>query len=318
MARGFITIATGDEKYFRFARNLLMSYRLYTDSPMPFAIACDQTNAYTALFDQVVLLSQDQTDGHSFWTKFELLLHAPYDETIFIDADCLAYGDLNRFWDYFSHAEDFTGCGTNYPIDSPQGLFQVDEIGAYRSRVRWKPVIHGGLYFIRKGPVCTALYEECRSITRHYAQFHWPDYCAPYADEPVLCLAMAALGLHATPADPCNYGIPWEVIEMEQDIFTGKLSYATAWHPRVPHGLMIHFSTRYCSKPVYLFEEEKLDILLKNNLKPAVHGEKLSLGPVNTLLYRWKLRYFYLCAKDFAMRGIGKIKRMIKGMSYAH
>ena len=124
MTRGFVTIATGDEQYFRFARNLLMSYKLFTSQPMPFAIACDQENAYTALFDDVVILSPSaQTAGHSFWTKFELLIHAPYDETIFIDADCLAYADLNGYWQYFSDADDFTGCGTNYPIDSEQGLF---------------------------------------------------------------------------------------------------------------------------------------------------------------------------------------------------
>ena len=40
--RGFITIATGEEKYYRFAVNLLMSYRLYCPNPMPFAIMCDQ------------------------------------------------------------------------------------------------------------------------------------------------------------------------------------------------------------------------------------------------------------------------------------
>lgn len=97
--RGFITIATGEEKYYRFAVNLLMSYRLYCPNPMPFAIMCDQENTYTAEFDQTVLFRKSE---HPYFDKFELLKLAPYDETIFIDADCLAYGDLNEFWAYFA------------------------------------------------------------------------------------------------------------------------------------------------------------------------------------------------------------------------
>ncbi len=79
--RGFITIATGEEKYYRFAVNLLMSYRLYCPNPMPFAIMCDQENTYTAEFDQAVLFRKSE---HPYFDKFELLKLAPYDETIFI------------------------------------------------------------------------------------------------------------------------------------------------------------------------------------------------------------------------------------------
>lgn len=159
MTRGFITLATGKELYYQLARNLLMSYRLYTRNPMPFAIMCDRENEYTALFDDVVLLEHPL---NSYWDKFELLVRSPYDETIFIDAVCLAYANLNEYWDYFTGADDFTGCGTNYPIDSGKGLFQADQLGKYTGLVHWKPDICGGLYFIRRGPGCDALYQECQ------------------------------------------------------------------------------------------------------------------------------------------------------------
>lgn len=47
--RGFFTIATGDEKYYRFANNLLKSYRLH-NTKYPFAILCDRENQYTKDF----------------------------------------------------------------------------------------------------------------------------------------------------------------------------------------------------------------------------------------------------------------------------
>lgn len=307
MTRGFITIATGNEMYFQFAMNLLLSYKLFCDSPLPFAIMCDRENVYTAEFDDVVLFEKTE---HPYFDKFELLKRAPYDETIFIDSDCLAYGDLNQFWDYFSDADAFSASGTNYPIDSNQGLFDKTEIGPYAQRVHWKPHIHGGLYYIRKGETCDAIYQDCRYIAEHYSEFHWPDFCAPYADEPVLCLAMAAHGCRAQEAFPANYGIPWEVTEMKCNLFTGQCQYATDWHPLVTNGRMIHWSVRYCKKPLYRFEVEKLHLMVKKKIQPNHVSGKLSLA--QTILYQYKLRYFAMLTTEFFSRVVRKVLRILK------
>ena len=87
MTRGFITIATGREQYYEMAKNLVLSYRLFCDNPLPFAILCDKENEYTKAFDQVILF---QPGPRVYFNKFELLRRCPFDETIFIDADCLA------------------------------------------------------------------------------------------------------------------------------------------------------------------------------------------------------------------------------------
>lgn len=307
MTRGFITIATGKELYYQLAKNLLLSYKLFCESPYPFAIMCDRENEYTALFDDVVIL---ENPLNAFWDKFELLTRSPYDETIFIDADCLAYADLNAYWDYFAQADDFSGSGTNYPIDSQKGLFQKGELGIYNGRAHWKPDICGGLYFIRKGEVCNALYQECQRICEHYDEFTWPDYCAPKADETVLCLAMAVHGLHALEADPSNYGHPWEATEMEHDIFIGKCQYATEWHPRVDQGRLVHFGTRYCKKPPYIVEVEKMNLMISLGIRPSKEMPKL--GMRDTILYRWKFRYYWLQLKDFSIRAIRKIGRILR------
>lgn len=312
MTRGFITIATGADLYFQLARNLLLSYKLFCDAPMPFAILCDKENECTALFDKVILF---QKTGHPYFDKFALLKLSPYDETIFIDADCLAYGNLNEFWEYFANAEDFSAAGTNYPIDSDRGLFRKEDLGVYADRVHWKPDIHGGLYFIRKGALCDNIYEDCQNIAAHYDDFQWPDYCAPYADEPILSLAMAANGVHALDADPRNYGIPWEVTQMDVDIFSGKCTYTTQWHPMVSQGRMIHWSVRYCKKPLYIFETEKMNLLVKYNLRPGKEGVCLNLK--DTILYSWKLRYYFLLACSFTRRASSKVCRIFNLRSFA-
>ena len=110
MTRGFVTIATGSENYYRIARNLLRSYRLFTASPMPFALICDKENEYTEEFDSVVVL---ENPLRSYVDKLFIPDFTPFDETIFIDSDCLAYRDLNAFWDAFENGPDFSAFGKN-------------------------------------------------------------------------------------------------------------------------------------------------------------------------------------------------------------
>ena len=103
--RGFVTIATGQERYYALARNLLRSYRHFADKPLPFAIIADRENQYTAEFDHVVMIHDA---SNSYNDKLKLFREMPYEETIFIDADSLAYGDLNVWWDVFRDAGDFS------------------------------------------------------------------------------------------------------------------------------------------------------------------------------------------------------------------
>lgn len=306
MTRGFITIATGTDWYYQLAENLLLSYRLFSENPMPFAILCDRENEHTKCFDQTIVFTPT---GKPYFDKFELLRLAPFDETIFIDADCLAYRDLNEFWDFFAGADDFSGAGYNVPTDSDRGLFQFDTIGDFQPRVHWKSSISGGLYFIRRGAICDAIYEDCQKIIERYDTIVWPDFCVRYADEPVLCLAMDANGCKAKPAAPENYGYPWEVTSLKCDLFTGLCRYATEWHPETDRGRMIHWSTRYTKKPLYRFEAEKLHLMVKNNLRPSPSG--VPLGLKDTIAYRWRLRYVWLLAWEFTRRAVNKLYRIV-------
>lgn len=56
MRQGFVTIATGDERYYHMALNLLHSYRQNCSQPMRFALIADRHNAFTEEFDDVVIL----------------------------------------------------------------------------------------------------------------------------------------------------------------------------------------------------------------------------------------------------------------------
>lgn len=68
--KGFITLATGKEEYYRLAENLLRSYRLFCNFPLPFAILADQKNKYTDQFDDVIIFPNGSS--HSYLDKLSL------------------------------------------------------------------------------------------------------------------------------------------------------------------------------------------------------------------------------------------------------
>ena len=43
--------------------------------------------------------------------KIDIMRYSPYDETIFIDSDCIAFNDLNAYW------KDFGGGMTSLPTE---------------------------------------------------------------------------------------------------------------------------------------------------------------------------------------------------------
>lgn len=88
-----MTIATGHQRYYRLAQNLLLSYHQFATELYPFAIIADRENEITTQFDHVIVISDA---SNSYNDKLKLFRELPYEETIFIDADSLAYGDWMR------------------------------------------------------------------------------------------------------------------------------------------------------------------------------------------------------------------------------
>ena len=115
--RGFVTVATGSDDYYKMAADLLLSYRGRGKGKYPFAIICDRENEYTAMFDHVVVVDEFRKS-----TVDKLLLqHSPYEESIFLDADMLVLENIDDLWDVFREADDVSVFGCVLPLDSQDG-----------------------------------------------------------------------------------------------------------------------------------------------------------------------------------------------------
>lgn len=161
ITRGFITMATGDEKYFKFARNLLYSYRLHNQK-LPFAIICDRENQYSMEFDDVVIIDASAT----YSDKFRALVDSPYDETVFIESDCLVYHNLEKMFEMLASGDDFTTFGVNDDdinvwFSKPEQL--KERFGELFTSI---PVFNPGYFFVRKSPLTEKCFRDTSIVSK--------------------------------------------------------------------------------------------------------------------------------------------------------
>lgn len=221
--KGFVTIATGRVEFFIMARNLLLSYRHSSKNPLPFAIICDKQNKYTECFDDVVVMPSARK---SYIDKLALTSLTPYEKTIFVDADCLAYRDLNDLWDVFEGAPAFCALGHSYPVDYDKGWFVRGDVGEFASRVQFCVNFHGGVYYIDKaGEGLEEFGKTVSYINEHYLEYKFRLFPKP-ADEPIFALACSVHGF--APRSGSSFWVCFlpSSESVEADFSSGDLNYS--------------------------------------------------------------------------------------------
>lgn len=250
--RGFVTIATGKIHYYKIAANLLESYRVHTDNPYPFAIIAESENQYTKLFDYSIII--DNPD-RGYINKLRLFEYLPFEETIFIDADCLAYGDLNVWWTLFRDADDFSVFGSMYEPKDNKGWFLYDGMKEWKDKISFVPDFNGGVYYIRNTERARKVFDIARTCVSNYREYSFNGFPDP-ADEPVIALGMAVCGckpiptVHDSNRELLFYPI-WNPKSVEMDISIPK---AVFYHPDYEKGdlvRLIHWSAAKAKESVY-------------------------------------------------------------------
>ena len=265
--KGFVTIATGKDKYYEVAHNLLMSYRLFSRKPAPFAIICDRENGFTADFDQVILFDHPT---HSTLDKFRALDLTPFDETIFIDADCLAYRDLNGLWRVFSNCSDFSYLGYTYPFHM-HGWVQPEGAGEFQDDIQFSLVYQGGIFFMRKNRL-DAFARTCRYILDHFDSFTFYGYpSSDPVDEPIFALASSVFGYK--PARGYRDAFCYLPLchSIEPDIRKGRLNYCYSNYPVIyPRGrFLLHWGFVDTDSEEYKRETARLAEMVSSGWRPG-------------------------------------------------
>lgn len=273
MIRGFVTLATGNIKYYKMAANMLSSFRIHNQD-VPFAIVCDRENEYTEKFDDVVVL--EKAHGN-YIDKFSLLINSPYGESIFIEPDCLIYRNLDFFWDLLSHESDCSSFGWNE--GGLERWFNTEEI---RKRLLERvpeidedtiiPLFNPGYIFIRKGSKCQKMYDDCLEIAKRISEdmilsSYQPLLCGKnLRDDPIFSIGMGMNGFvcHAKPSISKCIALPSNTIN-KIDIIKGELDVTDKNGKEFKDCALLHFSTRKAEEEgLYLWQKILVNLKSRN------------------------------------------------------
>ena len=248
-------MATGATRYKELALNLLKSYRYFTKDPMPFAILTDCSDEITRQFDMEVIM---ENPHNSVLDKLEIYPYLPFDETVFLESDILAYSDLNILFDLFSKETDVSFLGETYPKEENKGWFSFDLIPEeYRKRAQYCVDLHGGICFVRKSEISERVFSDAQEIVPRFfeCQFLVPIVLAKPVDEPALALAMAMNGCKPIPYS-CFHLQCWFLDKWI------KRYHTSMKHPNkdIP---AVHWGTKYTETPYYRKQVEQLDLLIE-------------------------------------------------------
>ncbi|HET6159456.1 MAG TPA: hypothetical protein VFE34_14005 [Dongiaceae bacterium] len=242
MSAGLITIAYGPYKYIRMAEALALSYRRWNPK-LPFCVVTDAANAerLSGYFDVVRIV--DPSYGKGVAQKLCVDRYSPFDETLFVDSDCVFYRDPALAWNAYA-TDDFVIKGWRYLSREDQHenvgnlatLLQqtgISRIGSFNS----------GMFYFRKSERANRLFDTSREIYERRADLAFkPFKNAPVAHEPVLAIAMEMCGIGFSPWDPTTGMETWISMRNMQTVNVLKGDSRVTKHGKAVSPAVIHYN----------------------------------------------------------------------------
>ena len=269
MTKGFITIAVG-EYYKYLAIYLVKTYRLNGGKQYPFAVVTDKPdNALSNHFDHVILEEDKLEDGYLY--KLKLPEYTPFEQTIFVDADCFVVKAIDWYWDFFSDT-NFGVFGRNTHIDDKEAVTIFDKgIAMKEFNIQFVPRFNGGIYYYLKKPESKKIFDDASAFVKSYDYFGMPRFTniktgfQKMGDEPLFALAMAKNQIKAQDC-PASNGM-WNINgskNMSINLLKRKCSYQK--YGGLVHPSIVHFGTDNTKRFHYKKEVLRLQFLNKKNI----------------------------------------------------
>ena len=187
-ARGVLTLAYGERRFVEQARSLAHSLELHAPG-LPRALVTDSEDP--ELRELYTIIPYRPAFGSGVRQKLYLDLYSPYEETLFIDSDCLVLGNLESFWQAFA-GHVFSVPGFRYlEKGSADPYLDVDHVLETLHLTRL-PKFNGGVYYFTRSAEATRFFEVARKLPDEWNSLNFREFRnnGP-ADEAIYSVAMA-------------------------------------------------------------------------------------------------------------------------------
>lgn len=242
MSAGLITIAYGPRKYVHMAEALARSYRRWNPE-LPICVVTDRANAdrLSACYDIVRLI--EPAYGKGVAQKLCVDRYSPFDETLFVDSDCVFYHNPMRTWHAYATG-DFVIKGWKYLTRQDRHV-NVGNLGLLLEQTGLERMgsFNSGLFYFRRSEQAQRLFDTARAVYERRADLAFkPFKNAPVAHEPVLAIAMELCGIGFSPWDPKNGMETWISMRGMQSVNVLKANSRVTKHGEVLEPAIIHYN----------------------------------------------------------------------------
>ncbi len=267
--RGIITMAYGSQRYIKMAKALGKSLKLHNDK-IPRAVVTDSDDPeLKQLYDIYVPLKLEL--GRGVKQKLYLDQYSPFEETLYIDSDCIVVKNIEDLWELF-HNASFGVVGENkqqgkvfgdlLEISEAKSIFGVDSI----------PVFNGGLYYFNKSDKANEVFKQARIIMEDYKKLGIKSFRGGIADEPLFGLSLALCGIDAIDDKGASMRSTIKMVGwLKVDVLKGICSFNKEGKRVNP--AILHFADNTC---LYEYKREQLKLTLVDKF-PDADYETISL-----------------------------------------
>jgi hypothetical protein len=276
MVKNVLTIATGKKLYVDLAVNLARSFWYWnSDTNIDFYLVTDveellpeDIKAYT----KIIKVKKDEL-GKGFTPKLFLDKLAPAGQTLFIDSDCLVYGNLNIVFEKFK-GHNVSVIGTM--VSNIEWFGDIEKI-CKKFDIPHLPKFNGGVYYLENGENAAKVYQKARDLEQQYDEIGFVRLRGRPNDEVLMALSMQLMGEQpieedgSVMAEFVNFksGVKSDLLNGKAELYNtpGHKEYNQLWPLRIAKPLIVHYLGNYNQLHPYITEAKTLDLLAKGKNK---------------------------------------------------
>jgi len=250
------------------ACNLAMSFLLWNhDSAIQFFLVTDRPDYIPhQLKKEINVIEKTPAElNKGFSSKLQISDFLQTKQTLFIDADCLIYGDLNRVFDLFE-GRSLSVIGYNRTDGIDTGFCKNIQSVMTRTGIDYFPMLCGSIYYIEKNDTSYQAFKYANQLLSSYDDIGLIRLRDRENEEPLIAIAMAKY--HQQPINDPGFvkGDRMYYDHLKSNILNGSARLWSDKEPPVPiystlmdaEPLIVHYNASYSESFEYKSEVARI------------------------------------------------------------
>jgi hypothetical protein len=287
-----ITFATNKMTYVQFAMNCAQSILLHND--LPIFIVSNLDFPIPKEFKDKIYIIPAKPRHIPLGTGMKLYIdeYVQTEHTLFIDSDCICFGDLDKIFDACKDA-DVSVAGNIVPAEHWCGPVQaktIKDTWGLDDLIRY----NGGLYYIRKSAITKIIFDKAREIAEKYDEYGFDRISGKWINEEAPLSIAMMLNKQKPMGDNGHFmtDLYTDHRPRKINVLKGSISMRNnppsfrkhrPWYPARYSPIILHFGGSFLNS--YPYKSQNLILKLKR-LRMPLQMATLLVNVFNHLPYR--------------------------------